>query len=78
MEGTVPGSTTVIAFGVVVYILGMPIISRVPGMNIENTVGYCWMEDRHATSLSLCLLVDFVSRSLVTLSVTYWLVFEAV
>lgn len=78
LESLVPGSTTAVAFAVIFYVLGMPIVARVPGMNIENTIGHCWMEDRHATSLSLCLAVDFVARTLLTLTLTYWLIFDAV
>lgn len=78
LETTVPGSTTLIAAAVVLYMIGMPIIARVPGMNIESTIGFYWMEDRHATSLSLCLVVDFVTRTLITLTMTYWLIFETV
>jgi hypothetical protein len=78
MEVLVPGTMTCISLAVIAYIAGMPVVSRVPGMNIDNTISICWMEDRHTTSLSLCLAVDFFTRCLLTFTLTYWLVFDAV
>jgi|694.fasta_scaffold82432_2 hypothetical protein len=76
LESMIPGSTSTIAVGTILYILGMPLVSRVPGLNIDCVAAFSWMEDRHSISLALCLLVDFFARTLLTLSAVYWLLFD--
>jgi hypothetical protein len=69
----VMGWNTVIATGVAVYILGVP-LACIPGMAERNSEADGWKANKHETALALRLSVELVARMLITLGVLFWVV----